>query len=359
MRLKRCENGHLYIADESSSCPICGRYGTETAPLPECRDPQQSAGAFPGEEAGDGENLPGSVSAFRIAEMIGAGSTGRVYRAEIARDYAVKIVRSEENGLARARREYTTGRAFSEEPHIIRYLKYYEENGTAFIVQELARPLEQRYREKQPTVREVLSAALDLCDALAAVRRMGFQHYDVKPWNLFWCGGTVKLGDFSHCRPCTPGQPYRHLIGTRLLAAPEIVNGGVCSGREDICSFGICLYMLLSGGRHPFIPDDRLQPVRLPEDTLNTVFLHPALTAIVSKASAWDPADRYAEIEEAAQDLRRFMEEAGPALDELIPFSFRTSNGRTISPLSPATYPDEIYTTAMHSGPMRTSPEFT
>ena len=85
--------------------------------------------------------------------------------------------------------------------------------------------------------------------------------------------------------------------------------------------------MLLRGGRHPFPVDGRDPPVRLREDALSPLFLHPSLLAVIEKATAYDARDRYAEIGLLVDDIRAFMAAYAGFLDEVIPMPYFTSHG--------------------------------
>ena len=321
MRLSRCENGHLFDLDRDAVCPFCAPQDHNEESVPDCGE---TAPAPAGPAAGaDGISFrPEGLSDFQVLDRLGEGSTGCVYRVCFSREYAMKMIPWENGGREKARREYAVGRSFADCPGILRYLDCYEQDQQSCLLLELSEPLLTYYRRRQPTVREVLHAALDVCGALSAIRGRGYLHCDVKPGNIFCSGGTVRLGDFSHCIPCREGERHTRVIGTYAFAAPEVINGGACSGREDIYSFGITLYMLLSGGRHPFDLRRRDPPVRMPEDRVRTLFIHPALTAIIAKAAAYAPEDRYADIGAAADAIRAFMGEYGDMLEEKIPFDF-------------------------------------
>lgn len=326
MRLKRCENGHLFDADQGSVCPFCA--DDKSAPVWAPEKP-----SCPPADALTSVSLPAGLEDYCVNEMLGQGSTGAVYRIskKVPDQYAVKVISWDRpGGRELALREYRTGLLFSACPNTIHVLHYYEQSRTSFIQQELAEPLMQHYCKCRPAVGDVLRAALDICAALTAVHEKGYQHYDVKPSSLFLADGTVKLGDFSHCLPSSPGTAHRHMLGTYQFAAPEIVSGGPCSGREDIYSFGVCLYIMLTG-RHPFPLEGRTPPVREREDRLCAQFLHPDLLAVVEKAAAYDPRDRYATIDQAAAAIRSLAERLGDMLLEPAPFACEDDSDRKTS----------------------------
>ena len=324
MRLTRCENGHMYDLDQEGECPICAEQA-QAFKVPSTNG--DSKPFFP-IARGKQSILPVELADCEVLEQLGQGSTGSVYRIQKTVEYAVKVISCTEPGArANARREYETGVRFAHCPHVICFLHFYEDESSAYILQELADPLLYAYRLREPTVHQVLEAALDVCSALDIIRNMGYLHYDVKPENLFLKDGAVKLGDFSHCMPCCPGLPHECVTGTYQFAAPEIINGEACTGTEDIYSLGVCLYMLLRGGRHPFPVAGRNPPVRLREDVLSPLFLHPSLLAIIEKATAYRAEDRYAKIGQLADDIRAFMAAYAEFLDEVIPMPLFASQG--------------------------------
>ena len=326
MRLSRCENGHVYDLDQESECPICAEQARAFSAPDANGDLQTCSPTIRVRQT----ILPVELADCEVLEQLGHGSTGSVYRIQKTLEYAVKVIPCTGSGARwNARREYETGVRFASCPHVIRFLRFYEDSGCAYILQELAEPLLHAYRRHEPTVRQVLEAALAVCGALGTIRGMGYLHYDVKPGNLFLKDGAVKLGDFSHCMPCCPGVPHERPTGTYQFAAPEIINGEACTGTEDTYSLGVCLYMLLRGGRHPFPVAGRNPPVRRREDVLSPLFLHPSLLAVIERATAYDAGDRYAEIGQLAGDIRAFMTAYAGFLDEVIPMPFFTS-GSTV-----------------------------
>ena len=351
MRLARCEKGHLYDKSRDARCPLCA----EIREVDEATSFRRDAPS---------PFMPRAASDFMFMERLGKGVSGSVYRVQLTQEFAMKEISWQDGGREKARREYETGRAFLGHPHIIAYLDYYEEDEKSYILQELAQPLEKWYRQmrgdgQRLTVRETLRMGLQVCDALEAIREKGLLHYDVKPGNLFFCNGQVKIGDFSHCVPCREGKPYTAMIGTYEFAAPEIVNGGLCSGREDVYSFGVCLYMMLSGGRHPFDFACRKPAVRQRGDSVRPLGIASArLSRFFDQALAYDSSERFGDMKEAARFLESVLNaRSGMADQTTVPFYAPelTLDTETLPPFSQGTdsWKEPVYTSAaFHSHSM-------
>ncbi|RMF41436.1 MAG: hypothetical protein D6753_09595, partial [Planctomycetota bacterium] len=164
---------------------------------------------------------------------------------------------------------------------------------------------------------DAVSIGIDIADALACAHSNRILHRDVKPSNiLIDLDGRAKLSDFGLARIDRESQQVTQsgmLLGTLRYMSPEHVSGGKNTARGDIFSLGATLYELitlrplcpanepheviqfLSRGR--FVPPRDLVP-DLPRE----------LEAILLKATARDPAQRYASARELADDLRRFRD---------------------------------------------------
>lgn len=164
---------------------------------------------------------------------------------------------------------------------------------------------------KRPPAKEAALLMASVLDALDAVHKRGVVHRDLKPANIVvGSDGRVKLADFGVAR--LPGKdPYAGaIVGTPAYMSPEQVRGEAVDGRSDLFSAGVIFYQLLAG-RLPFADPD-------PQATFNKVLafdppapssvdvsLPAAYDAIVAKALAKKPGDRYASAREFAAALRK------------------------------------------------------
>ena len=280
-----------------------------------------------------GPNLPPEMKDFQLGFSLGTGSTGTVYRATQMKEYAVKVVQwRNDNSREAAKREYDVARLFAECEKTVHAEAYYEFDSCSFIIQEIGTPIINYFSGNPCSMRMILQGLLDVSDALDFIHSKGYTHFDVKPSNIIVIDERARLGDFSHCLRYEQGQKYKRSMGTDVIRAPEVMAGSAHSGREDIYSLGITMYMLLTAGRTPFEEGKdkyKRQPVY-------SLFIHPDLLAVIQKATAYDPVDRYQTFAHFSEDIRRFMDVNDSHLDEKAPaYISRWLQGPTISPVSP------------------------
>ena len=141
-------------------------------------------------------------------------------------------------------------------------------------------------------VDECIDAGANLADALEYLHERGLTHRDVKPSNVIFVEGVAKLADIG----LVAASGQRTFVGTEGFVPPE----GPGSPAADIYSLGMVLYEVSTG-------NDRLEfpelPSRLPDESERPKWR--ALNAIVCKACAQKPKDRFAAAADFAQALLR------------------------------------------------------
>lgn len=270
---------------------------------------------------------------YRIESLIGRGGMSVVYRAEhlrLTRKVALKFLAVElsEDDTFRERFVRETRLAGSlDHPNIVPIYDAGERNGLLYIVMryvrgDLASLLQQQGR-LQPV--RVLSVIEQTAAALDAAHNEGLVHRDVKPANILIAPSTsgdvpdlAYMADFGltkdlRARGITSTSQF---MGTADYIAPEQIEGGPIDGRTDIYALGCVTYECLTG-RAPFGGEsdaavlvahlrDEPPPITATRDELPA-----GVDAVVSKAMAKAPDDRYSTCAEFVTALRTELQPAG------------------------------------------------
>src|SRR5438094_335299 len=246
---------------------------------------------------------------YLLEEQIAAGGMGEVWRARdevLQRPVAVKLLHDSLAGDHRAaerfRREALTAAQISH-PNMANVFDYIEENGKPGIVMEYvpSQTLAQRLARKQMPIAEAVRIADDVLSALNRAHEAGIVHRDIKPANILLTpAGDVKVTDFGIARSLSDASLTQTgtVMGTAHYSSPEQVRGESATPATDVYSVGVVLYEMLTGER-PYTGDTPLAVAmaRLSEDPPHPRLLRgsipEALDAVVMRALARDPLDRY------------------------------------------------------------------
>jgi serine/threonine protein kinase len=241
------------------------------------------------------------------------------YQASLNRYVAIKVLRGnlarDEKLVARFRREALAVAKLSH-PNILHVYDTGVAHGVYYIAMDYARggTLKELLRRGPLPIDRAVSIATQLAGALDYAHRQGLVHRDVKPSNvLLTREGRPLLGDFGIARALHQTSQLTRTgarIGTPEYMAPEQAGGESPDGRADIYALGIVLYEMLAGATpfHAETPmatlyqhlNDAPPPLRKANSNIPTW-----LEAVVDKALAKRPEDRFRRARDFATDLRQ------------------------------------------------------
>ncbi len=260
---------------------------------------------------------------YRVEARIGSGGMGEVYRGVdtvLDRTVAIKVLlpqfARDASFVDRFRREAQAAARLNH-PNIVGIYDSGADGETQFIVMEFiqGRTLDDFMSAGgRFTVPHAVEVAEKICDALAYAHVAGVIHRDIKPANVMVTRkGEVKVMDFGIARivagPQTAPQTSA-VLGTAAYISPEQAQGQPVDGRSDIYSLGAVLYEMLTG-RPPFTGDS---PVAVAYKQVNespvlpsiaNPEVTPLLDAVLMRALAKNPANRYQTADEFRADLER------------------------------------------------------
>jgi eukaryotic-like serine/threonine-protein kinase len=271
--------------------------------------------------------MPKKIGKYEVQAVLGRGGMGVVYRARdarLGRDVAIKTLTDGFSGnpemLKRFYHEASQTSALRH-PNIVIVFDAGDQDGMPYLVMEYVEgeSLEAVLKaEKQIPLELRLSIVEQVCMALAYAHRNGVIHRDVKPANIIMqCDGTAKLLDFGIARADSNHLDQSvtstgTLIGTPAYMAPERLQGAQVDGRSDIFSVGVLLYQMITN-QLPFdagfpaiiqqiLRDEPCAPSQKARDCPQ------GLDAIVTRALAKHPSDRYPCADEMGSDLLAVIE---------------------------------------------------
>jgi beta-lactam-binding protein with PASTA domain/predicted Ser/Thr protein kinase len=258
---------------------------------------------------------------YRIVRKLGSGGMADVYLAEdqeLGRRLAIKILNDrhahDDQFVERFRREAKNAAGLSH-PNIVAIYDRGEFDGTYYIAMEYleGRTLKELIVRNGPTpVPIAIDYTRQILSAVAFAHRNGVVHRDIKPHNIVvGRDGRLKVTDFGIARSgASQMTEAGSIIGTAQYLSPEQARGAHVDQRSDLYSVGIVLYEMLTG-EVPFTGDTpveiamkHLSTVPSPPSELNDTVPHD-LDAIVLRALAKEPEQRYQSSEEMDADLAR------------------------------------------------------
>jgi hypothetical protein len=266
------------------------------------------------------------IGRYEVRRLLGAGGMGQVYLAydpTLDREVAVKLIGGELDNAGARRRLVQEARAAGRlrHPNIVTIFDAGEHEGNPYIAMEYVGGQTIRSliaRRDALTLGRRLDLMAGACAGLAHAHRANVIHLDIKPDNLMVdAHGVLKVVDFGIARVLqNEALLTANVAGTLRYMSPEQVTAGALDRRSDVFSLGCSLYELVAYepafagsaaeviGRIASGPTPRLIDARPDVDS--------RLDALVSRAMALDPADRFDDLDELGAALRGLRLELEP-----------------------------------------------
>lgn len=276
-------------------------------------------------------NLVGNVlgDRYRIDDLIGQGGMSAVYKAydpNLKRVVAIKVIHphlADDPKFVLRFEDEAAAVAQLHHPNIVQVHDFNNDQDLYYMVQEFVpgETLQELLRrlskaDERLPLEEAIGYTRDICDASGFAHKRGMIHRDIKPANIILnMDGKAILMDFGIVK-ITGGAVHTAtgaVVGTALYMSPELIKGEVPDQRADIYSLGVTLFEMVSG-RPPFEADSAmsLMMMHMRDPLPNMHHLRPEvpedMIAVLNKALAKSPDDRYASMSEFAGALSAVLE---------------------------------------------------
>jgi WD40 repeat protein/tRNA A-37 threonylcarbamoyl transferase component Bud32 len=269
-----------------------------------------------------------TIKGYQITGRIGEGGMGTVWRAvqtSTNRPVALKLMNTACLGSESARARFTREVELAASLHHPNIASVYDsgvQSGTYFYAMELVdgQPLDKFATEMSLAPRQILGLMRRVCRGVQQAHQRGVIHRDLKPQNILVDReGQPHVLDFGLAKallndPKVAMTMDGQVMGTPAFMSPEQAEGKSDQDtRTDVYSLGVILYRLLTGESPHDLRGSCLdvirriarEHVRSPQRFKPN--LDPEIEAIVLKALARDPEDRYSSAGNFAQDITRFL----------------------------------------------------
>jgi serine/threonine-protein kinase len=271
---------------------------------------------------------PGDVigERYKVKRELGRGGFGVVLLVEdqmVQEEIALKVISpqlmQDEVAIARMVHEVRYARRITHE-NVIRIHDFMRIGGTYAMSMEYfaSGPLNRKVRRGRPMCeQEGLRYTRDILRGAAVAHAVDIVHRDLKPANiLINAAGLLKIVDFGLAAAMSHGHSRvtksGYLVGTPSYMAPEQVRGLTIDHRSDLYSLGVIMYEMFTSVV-PYTADNpmgvlfqHLEGVKEAPSKRNPA-IGPALEAIILRAMAVNPEDRYQSAAEMLKDVEELM----------------------------------------------------
>ena len=270
-------------------------------------------------------NMIGRVfnNRYQITELIGVGGMAEVYRAQdnvLGRIVAVKVMLPQyaaDPSFTQRFKQEAASAANLQSPYIVNIYDWGQDEGTYYIVMEYVRgsDLKSAINERGAiNQRKVAEIGSQVCQALSVAHGLDIIHRDIKPQNIMvQPDGNVKVMDFGIARAKNSVKTQTSsVLGTAHYISPEQAQGKELTAASDIYSLGVVMYEAATG-KLPFDADDAITVAMMQVNDLPPLpseinpKIDPSLEAIIMKAMAKNPNERFATAKDMRQALNDFL----------------------------------------------------
>ena len=272
---------------------------------------------FPGDVIGD---------RYKVKREVGRGGFGVVLLVEdqmVQEDIALKVISpqlmQDEVAIARMVHEVRYARRITHE-NVIRIHDFMRIGGAYAMSMEYfaSGPLNRKVRRGRPMCeQEGLRYTRDILRGVTVAHAVDIVHRDLKPGNiLINAAGLLKIVDFGLAAAMSHGNSRvtksGYLVGTPTYMAPEQVRGLTIDQRTDLYSLGVIMYEMFTG-TVPYSADNpmgvlfqHLEGIKEAPSKRNPG-ITPALEAIIFRAMAVKPEERYQSATEMLKDVEELL----------------------------------------------------
>lgn len=257
---------------------------------------------------------------FKVLGCLGSGKMGTVFIAADAahedRVVALKVFHQQllknSSDRQKLRERISVVSDFTDEL-LVHAIEYVDEPGLEALSLEYVPGgnLQSLVAESALDFDEIIGVLKQVAQALAVLHNRGLVHWDLKPSSiLFTKEGRVKLSGYGLSKILSAG-PINLRIGDAQYRAPEYLRHGDCDQRGDIYSLGVIGYELVTAST-PLGADDTPDSDEgnsIPETWPRNC--PPALRAVLEKAMASSPGDRFQSAQEFEGALARARNDRG------------------------------------------------